>query len=146
MLPSTWPSRLLYRRGRKSRRDLRITLYAHIYTYTHTRPRSWTLVLLLFQVILQPCELRTSLKLFTSDRFVVNPVLQCMWRSRKFPQFQYFPQLSEKESVLRRDRSLVGVTNTEAFSACIFARQILSNYRGVLTRYCTVMNTAEPAS
>ena len=25
--PSAWPSRLLYRRGRKSRRDLRITLY-----------------------------------------------------------------------------------------------------------------------
>ena len=25
--PSVWPSRLLYRRGRKSRRDLRITLY-----------------------------------------------------------------------------------------------------------------------
>jgi len=24
---SAWPSRLLYRRGRKSRRDLRITLY-----------------------------------------------------------------------------------------------------------------------
>jgi hypothetical protein len=27
--PSVWPSRLLYRRGRKSRRDLWITLYFH---------------------------------------------------------------------------------------------------------------------
>jgi hypothetical protein len=26
--PSAWPSRLLYRRGRKSRRDLWITLYS----------------------------------------------------------------------------------------------------------------------
>jgi hypothetical protein len=29
---SAWPSRLLYRRGRKSRRDLWITLYIHTYT------------------------------------------------------------------------------------------------------------------
>jgi len=28
--PSAWPSRLLYRRGRKSRRDLWITLYNHL--------------------------------------------------------------------------------------------------------------------
>jgi len=28
--PSAWPSRLLYRRGRKSRRELRITLYIHV--------------------------------------------------------------------------------------------------------------------
>ena len=31
--PSAWPSRLLYRRGRNSRRDLRITLYIRASTY-----------------------------------------------------------------------------------------------------------------
>jgi hypothetical protein len=33
--PSTWPSRLLYRRGRKSRRDLWITLYIYMYVYIY---------------------------------------------------------------------------------------------------------------
>jgi len=28
--PSAWPSQLLYRRGRKTRRDLWITLYCHL--------------------------------------------------------------------------------------------------------------------
>jgi hypothetical protein len=69
-----------------------------------------------------------------------------VWRNRKFPQFQYIPQLSERASVLGRDRSLVGVTNTEAFSVCIFASQNLSIYIGVLTGYCAVMSTAGPAS
>jgi hypothetical protein len=49
-----------------------------------------------------------------------------VWRNRKIPQIQYIPQLSERASVLGRDRSLVGVTNTEAFSACIFASQNFS--------------------
>jgi hypothetical protein len=33
--PSAWPSRLLYCRGRTSRRDLWTTLYIYIYTYTY---------------------------------------------------------------------------------------------------------------
>ena len=33
--PSAWPSRLLYRRVRKSRRDLRITLYINKYIYIY---------------------------------------------------------------------------------------------------------------
>jgi len=33
--PSAWPSRLLYRRGRNSRRDLWITLCVYIYIYIY---------------------------------------------------------------------------------------------------------------
>ena len=43
---SAWPSRLLYRRGRKSRRDLRITLYIFLYIYIYIYVRHyylWTL-------------------------------------------------------------------------------------------------------
>jgi len=38
--PSAWPSRLLYRRGRKSRRDLWITLYIDCLSLTYATNRS----------------------------------------------------------------------------------------------------------
>ena len=40
--PSAWPSRLLYRRDRKSRRDLWITLCVYIYIYIHTHTHTHT--------------------------------------------------------------------------------------------------------
>ena len=39
--PPAWPSRQRYRRGRKSRRDLRITLYN--VTFMASRPSEWSL-------------------------------------------------------------------------------------------------------
>jgi hypothetical protein len=37
--PSAWPPRLLYRRGRKSPTDLRITLYIHKMAYAAVSPK-----------------------------------------------------------------------------------------------------------
>ena len=62
------------------------------------------LVLLLFQVILPPCQLRTSLKLFTSDRFVVNPMLQCV-QKQKIPSISVH-STAQRTSVCARKRQV----------------------------------------
>ena len=43
--PSAWPSRVLYRRGRKSRRDLRITLYSQFMMHGQKNIKLWNLIL-----------------------------------------------------------------------------------------------------
>ena len=61
--PSAWPSRLPYHRGRKSRKDLWITLYIKILTagikFLKDKPNLWALSLSYTQVLLQlkiPCR------------------------------------------------------------------------------------------
>jgi hypothetical protein len=63
--PSDWPSRLLYRRGRKSRRDLRITLCVIYIDQLLMMSRTWlqgfSMWLLLLQMFLSVRNENTAL-------------------------------------------------------------------------------------
>ena len=70
---SAWPSRLLYHRGRKSRRDLSITLYLNLHVYGASLWFSQSLNLELFL-----CPVLTSLS--HDQQKTLGTVLMMCWK------------------------------------------------------------------